>query len=76
MIPRGTLLNAIDQIEGALQGCELVEWEKLHELHEETTPNVVLELRVRVGEFHRLFAALDMLNAIVNDPQFRNGGSS
>ena len=62
--------NAIDAMEGAMFGCDaLID---LKETWEDASAddNMLLAPRLRWGEMKRIFAALDELNALVNDDAF------
>lgn len=62
--------NAIDEMEGALFGCESIEWEEIEELYSKCTPTLGVRLYMTASELLRVKKALDELNRIVNDPEY------
>jgi hypothetical protein len=62
--------NAIDNIEGALMGCDKINFEELHDLFRDTNPEVEMRLTVTLGQFIRLCDALAECNRIINSDEF------
>lgn len=62
--------EAIDGMEGAMYGCDaLIDLKETWE-DEKARDDLLLSPRLRWGELKRIFAALDEMNAIVNDDEF------